>query len=409
MANVISGLALLCSVICLGLLIILVRQGKNGSNKEESLKDTEQRILKGIEENKAVQSSSFQMQTKHMESSFKLLQESIQGQIQQMQRSIATMTESNERQIQRLSDTVQKSLESLKQQNEKSLSEIKQTVDQQLQDTLEKKLNLAFDSVVKQLNQVERGLGEMQSLANNVGDLKKTLSNVKTRGILGEIQLGAILEQILSPEQYEENVATVKGSTARVEYAVKLPGVNGNRVYLPIDAKFPGDTYHALLEAYETGDASLIAERGKLLDTRIMEEAKDIATKYIHVPETTEFAILFLPFEGLYAEVVRRGLVEKLQEKYKVNIAGPTTMAALLNSLQMGFQTLAIQKRSNEVWEILGNVKSEFSKYQKCIEGVQKKLNQASIEFETLVGTRTRMLNRQLDQISSGSALEEQE
>ena len=230
----------------------------------------------------------------------------------------------------------------------------KRQVDEKLQKTLDEKLRQSFSRVSEQLESVYKGLGEMQTLAAGVGDLKKVLSNVKTRGILGEIQLGAILEQILSPEQYAENIATVRGSTERVEYAVRLPGDGDEPVWLPIDAKFPADAYGALLEAYDAADAAQVETAAKVLEQRVKTFAKDIHTKYVHVPETTEFGVMFVPVEGLYAELVRRGMVESLQTQYKVVLAGPTTMAALLNSLQMGFRTLAIQKRSSEVWQVLG-------------------------------------------------------
>ena len=242
----------------------------------------------------------------------------------------------------------------------------------------------------------------MQTLAVGVGDLKKVLSNVKTRGILGEIQLGAILKEILTPDQYDENVATRKGSSERVEFAVKLPaGEQGHFIYLPIDAKFPGDSYAALMDAYDSGDTARIEAAGKQLEARIRSEAKDIHDKYIHIPETTEFGILFLPVEGLYAEVVRRGMVERLQREYRVNIAGPTTMAALLNSLQMGFRTLAIQKRSSEVWDILSGVKAEFETFGRALQQTQNRLHQASDELENLVGVRTRQIQRRLKNVTS--------
>jgi DNA recombination protein RmuC len=240
-------------------------------------------------------------------------------------------------------------------------------------------------------------------LAGSVGDLKKTLSNVKTRGILGELQLGSILEQILAPEQYEKNVVTVSGTKNPVEFAVKLPGDGKNHVWLPIDSKFPADTYNNLLDAYDSGDSFRIEKCGKLLEDRIMQEAKDINTKYVHVPETTEFAIMFLPTEGLYAEVLRRGLMERLQNKYKVMIAGPTTMAAMLNSLYMGFRTIAVSERANEVINLLGNIKTEFIKYQDAVTKVSNRLSQTSADFENLVGVRTRQLTKQLDKIDSSA------
>ncbi|MFV0504312.1 MAG: DNA recombination protein RmuC, partial [Lachnospirales bacterium] len=233
-------------------------------------------------------------------------------------------------------------------ENNKQLEKIRDTVDEKLQKTLEDRISKSFKMVSERLEQVYKGLGEMQTLATGVGDLKKVLSNVKTRGILGEIQLGAILEEILSNEQYDENIKTKSSGNERVEFAVKMPGEGKSTVYLPIDAKFPGDAYVALIDAYDEGDKSKIDVTSKALETAIKKAAKDIRDKYVEPPYTTDFAIMFLPFEGLYAEVVRTGLVEVLQREFKVNIAGPTTMAALLNSLQMGFKTLAIQKHSSE-------------------------------------------------------------
>lgn len=250
------------------------------------------------------------------------------------------------------------------------------------------------------LEQVTRGLGEMQSLAAGVGDLKKVLSNVKTRGILGEIQLAAILEQILSPEQYDENVA-VTGTTERVEFAVRFPGEGKDFVYLPIDSKFPADAYSRLLDAYDTGDKMLIKAANDGLRTAVLKAAKDISTKYIMPPATTEFAIMFLPFEGLYAEVLRQDIVEMLQRDYRVTIAGPTTMAAMLNSFQMGFRSLALQKHSGEVWNTLAKVKTEFDKFGDVLTKTQTKMEQAQKDLETLVGVRTRGIQRALKNVSN--------
>ena len=291
--------------------------------------------------------------------------------------------------------------------NAQSLENIRRSVDEKLQKTLEEKMNKSFSLVNERLEQVYKGLGEMQTLAVGVGDLKKVLSNVKTRGILGEIQLGAILSEILSKEQYEENIATKKGSRNVVEFAVKLPADGAGTVYLPIDSKFPGDTYSALREAVESGDRQSIESAKKALVQRIKGEAKDIHDKYIDPPNTTEFAIMFLPFEGLYSEVVNMGLVEVLQREYKVNIAGPSTMAALLNSLQMGFKTLAVQKRSAEVWKILGGVKTEFDKFNDVLVMTQQRLDQANKELDKLVGVRTRQIQRQLKDVESVSLSEQ--
>ena len=292
-------------------------------------------------------------------------------------------------------------LDTIRQENNRQLEQMRQTVDEKLQKTLNDRISQSFQLVNERLEQVYAGLGEMRNLASGVGDLKKVLSNVKTRGVLGEFQLGAILEQILSPEQYEANVKTRPGSTHYVEYAIKLPGNDDGTVWLPIDAKFPVDAYTQLLDAYDTGDPEQVKAAGNVLDARIRAFAKDIRDKYIDPPNTTDFGIMFLPIEGLYAEVVRRGLVETLQRDYHVNIAGPTTMAAVLNSLQMGFRTLAIQKRSGEVWKVLGAVKTEFDKFGGAIKAAQTRLEQASDELDKLVGVRTRQIQRKLATVTT--------
>lgn len=294
-----------------------------------------------------------------------------------------------------------KQADAMREENRRALDEIRGTVDEKLQKTLEERINRSFAVVSERLEQVYKGLGEMQQLASGVGDLKKVLSNVKTRGILGEIQLGAILEEILAPEQYETNVVTRKNSAKPVEYAIKLPGADGETVYLPIDSKFPADTYEALRTAYESGDPIMIAAQKKQLEQSIKLFAKDIRDKYLDPPATTEFGVMFLPFEGLYAEVVNLGLIEVLARDYKVSIAGPTTMAALLNSLQMGFRTLAIQKRSSEVWKVLGAVRTEFDRFGDVLEATQKRLEQTSTELDRLVGVRTRQIRAKLRSVTS--------
>lgn len=286
-------------------------------------------------------------------------------------------------------------------ENQKQLDQIRETVDEKLQRTLEDRISRSFQIVSDRLEQVHKGLGEMQSLATGVGDLKKVLSNVKTRGILGEIQLGAILEEILSPEQYEENIRTKSSGSERVEFAVKMPGDNTRDVYLPVDAKFPADAYIKLVDAYDTADKLLVETAKKNLAAAIKKAAKDIRDKYVEPPYTTDFAVMFLPFEGLYAEVVRMGMVEELQRDFKVNIAGPTTMAALLNSLQMGFKTVAIQKHTSDVWNILAATKTEFEKFESVIEKTQQRINQANEELDRLVGVRTRSINRKLKEITT--------
>lgn len=292
---------------------------------------------------------------------------------------------------------------------EKRLEEIRITVDEKLQKTLNERIGQSFRLVTEQLESVQKGLGEMQTLAQDVGGLKRVLSNVKTRGNIGEIQLSMLLEQILAPEQYEANVHTRKGSDAVVEFAVKLPGRDDVReyVYLPIDAKFPKDVYEQLLNAYDNADSPAIETSGKLLETTIKKMARDISDKYLDPPATTDFGIMFLPFEGIYAEVVRRSsLLEELQRTYKVVVTGPTTLAAILNSLQMGFRTLAIQKHSGEVWTILGAVKKEFEKVGGMLEKAQKNLQTASGQIEEVLGTRTRVIQRKLKDVDTLSEKE---
>ncbi len=312
-----------------------------------------------------------------------------------------TFSLENEQKLDLIRKSVETKLTYIQEDNNKKLEEMRKTVDEKLQNTLDAKINKSFELVNQRLEQVYKGLGEMQTLATGVGDLKKVLTNVKTRGIVGEIQLGAILSEILSPEQYDENVATKKGSKNVVEFAVKLPAEDDSFIYLPIDSKFPGDTYSALRDAIERGDKNTIDSAVKALTTTIKNEAKDIRDKYIDPPNTTEFAIMFLPFEGLYSEVVNRGMVEELQRRYKVNVAGPSTMAALLNSLQMGFKTLAVQRRSAEVWKILGEVKTEFDKFNDVLVATQQRINQANSELDKLVGVRTRQIQRKLKSVQS--------
>jgi DNA recombination protein RmuC len=284
--------------------------------------------------------------------------------------------------FQALGQGVEGRLQALQEDNSKKLEQMRATVDEKLQGTLEKRLGESFKLVSERLEQVHKGLGEMQSLATGVGDLKKVLTNVKTRGTWGEVQLGALLEQVLTPEQYEKNVTPKAGCGEVVEFAIRLPGRTGDKseiVWLPIDAKFPTEDYQRLIEAQERADLVAAEAAGKQLEERIKGCAKDISTKYIHPPETTDFGILFLPTEGLYAEVLRRpGLTEFLQRQHRVTVTGPTTLGAMLNSLQMGFRTLAVEKRSSEVWTLLGAVKTEFGNYGKILEKVQKKLNEAS-------------------------------
>ena len=391
--------AVIVAIICL-IQIAAVKKASDTSSVEELLdrqimetgiriSDTEQKVL---ETDKRVKETGQNLQND--------IRESRQETLNFMQRQLTDTAMQNEQKLENIRLTMEERLKTMTEDNSRQLEKMRDTVDEKLQKTLEERISQSFKLVSDRLEQVYKGLGEMQNLASGVGDLKKVLSNVKNRGILGEIQLGSILSQILAPEQYEENVKTTSGSE-RVEFAVILPGDDEGTVYLPIDAKFPGDAYIHLMEAYDSGDKALIDAAGKNLETAVKKAAKDIHDKYIEPPATTDFGIMFLPFEGLYAEVVRRGLVESLQREYKVNIAGPTTMAALLNSLQMGFKTLAIQKRSGEVWNTLAAVKTEFGKFEKTLTKAQERINQANKELEHLVGTRTRMMNSKLKSVST--------
>jgi len=330
-----------------------------------------------------------------------MLIQSTTSSLEQVSRRMAEGNAQNEQKLENMRRTLSESVARMQEDNARQLEGIRKTVDEKLQDTLEKKLNDSFQLVSERLEQVYKGLGEMQTLAVGVGDLKRVLSNVKTRGVLGEIQLGAILEQLLTPEQYSTNVATKRGSQGNVEYAVKLPGEDGKPVWLPIDAKFPADAYSQLLDAYESADPAQVDGALKQLKQRVRGFAKDIRDKYIDPPNTTDFAILFLPVEGLYAELVRADMVETLQREFRVSLAGPTTMGALLNSLQMGFQTLAIQKRSSEVWKVLSSVKSEFDKFGVVLENTQRRLVQAGDELDKLVGVRTRQIQSTLKNVQS--------
>lgn len=304
-------------------------------------------------------------------------------------------------------DSVSRQLSDIRQDNSKSLEQIRSTVEEKLQKTLDERISQSFKLVNDQLDSVSRGLGEMRGMAQNVGDLKRVLTNVKARGIVGEVQLGAILEEILSPKQYDTNVATVPGSSERVEFAVKIPGKDGEFAYLPIDSKFPADTYEHLQDAKESGDPAAVEAAWKELEARLRDEARDVSGKYVAPPDTTSFAIIFLPFEGLYAEVVgRAGLIERLQREFRVNVAGPSTMAALLNSLQMGFQTVAIQKRADEIQRVLVAVKAELPKYKEGLLRAQKQLRTASKTIDTLVGTRTRAMERTLRGVTEQTTLE---
>ena len=410
---------LLLVTICLLLAAVLWKLNKprNGGDYEELKRWMQQQLDAQAKDFAARQAAMAEQNYTAIRSVSETLQTSVQsmsttlaqgqsGQQQILTQRLQSLEATNTQKLEELRKTLAENMTALQAENAKKLDEIRHTVDEQLQDALQKRVTESFKAVNAQLEQVYKGLGEMQNLAADVGGLKQVLSGVKTRGILGEIQLGAILEEILAPEQYDTNVATIPGSAQRVEYAIKMPGADGGSVWLPIDSKFPGDTYGALRDAYESGSREQIDACAKQLILTLRSEAKDIRDKYLAPPYTTEFGIMFLPFEGLYAEAVQRGMVEILQRDYHVNIAGPSTMAALLNSLQMSFRTIAIQKRSGEVWNVLGAVKTEFDKFETCLTQTQNRLDQASRELDKLVGTRTRAIRRRLKSVTELSEAE---
>lgn len=363
------------------------------SQFSQNISSTKTELDSSISNSRIEQASTMQSL---MTSTIEVLTKTQNQSISMQDKRLLELTQSLSERVSMLEKIVGTNLEQMRIDNASQLEKMRLTVDEKLEKTLETRISASFSAVNERLKEVYEGLGEMKTLATGVGDLKKVLTNVKTRGIIGEYQLGAIIEEILSPEQYEENITTKKGASTRVEFAIKLPGDGSGTVYLPVDAKFPGDAYVHLVDAYDSGDVAEIAKAKKALIAVITQSARDIHDKYIDPPNTTDFAIMFLPFEGLYAEVVREGLVEDLQRKYKVNIAGPTTFAALLNSLQMGFRTLAIQKRSSEVWNVLGAVKTEFTKFEDVLNQAQLRMTQTSAELDKLVGVRTRQINSKL-------------
>lgn len=385
-------LLFVCAVSLALLLVVLLRQKKQVQllEKQAALLKTLEGLLRESGKNDAAMEARQQAQTHAME----LL-------LSRMQAEQAAAAMQTEQKLEQLRRSMTDSLSRMQTASQQQLDGIRATVDEKLQETLDRKLSESFQQVSQRLEAVYKGLGEMQTLASGVGDLKKVLSNVKTRGMLGEIQLGSILEQILAPEQYAANVATKQGSQANVEYAVRLPGAEGKPVWLPVDAKFPLDAYQQLLDAYDTADPAQVESAKKVLFQRVKGFARDVHTKYIDPPNTTDFAILFIPTEGLYAELIRGGMAETLQREYQVTLAGPTTMSALLNSLQMGFRTLAIQKRSGEVWKVLGAVKTEFDSFGSVLEATKNRLNQANDELDKLVGVRTRKIQRTLKNVEA--------
>ena len=376
----------------------------NRKEQNDGLKSFQDTVLNRISENNSAQAR----QLNSFEETIKADAKSNRQELSEGLKSFEARFSSN---IIDIRDTIDKQLKSIREDNTQQLSEMRKTVDEKLQSTLEKRLGESFKQVSDRLEQVHKGLGEMQTLAIGVGDLKKVLSNVKTRGILGEYQLGNILEQILTPDQYSTNVATKQGSQANVEFAVKLPGKGDEKtVWLPMDSKFPLESYQVLLQAYEEGDTVKIDQAQNALLKVVESFAKDISTKYIDPPHTTDFAIMFLPIESLFAEVLRHPhMFELLQRKYRITITGPTTLSALLNSLHMGFRTLAVQKRSSEVWKVLAEVKTEFATYADQLALVHKQLTTASGSLEKLKDTRTRAMTKKLQDVSTLEVIDDSE
>ena len=402
------GLSLL-SVVLLAYLLFK-SQNSEGKDVEEMLRIQFQKeflinreeLSKNLQENRNELTRSFERLNETLLKKAKDDREELRTALKDFQASFAKNVETfNTLQKEKFDQMKSKQDEMIK-TTELRLERMRETVDEKLHKTLEERLGKSFEMVTKQLLVVQKGLGEMQNIASGVGDLKKVLSNVKIRGVLGEIQLGNILEEIMAPDQYETNVKTKKGSDSIVEFAIKLPGKgkSDKPVFLPIDAKFPQEDYVRLQNAYEIGDSAAVELSIKSLLQSVKKFAKDISAKYIDPPHTTDFGIMFLPIEGLFAEVVRQpDMIASLQREYKIVITGPTTLAAMLNSLQMGFKTLAIQKRSSEVWNVLAAVKKEFNTFGGVLEKAQKKINEANQEIETLVGTRTRMMQSKLKNV----------
>lgn len=402
-----TTILLLCAVLAItsiGFLVLFARLSrleKGGDDGSQLRKDLSE-ALGGVEKRLK---EDLSMNRQEQGRGLKEVGDSLDRRMMQlgsMQRtSLEQVAKSNDEKLERVRGVVQEQLQAMQKDNSAKLEQMRETVDEKLHATLEKRLGESFKQVSDRLEAVHKGLGEMQTLAAGVGDLKKVLTNVKTRGTWGEVQLGNLLEQIMTPSQYEKNVAVKKRSGERVEFAIKLP--NGpdeeTPLWLPIDAKFPVEDYQRLITAREAGEVDVIESAGKDLMNRIKGEAKDIRDKYIAPPETTDFGILYLPTEGLYAEITQRpGLQELLQREYRVMVAGPNTVAALLNSLQMGFRTLAIEKRSSEVWQILGSVKNEFGKFGDLLDKTHKKLQEASNTIET-AASKSRTIERKLDKV----------
>lgn len=383
-------------------LVLLLRRGRGGDMLAAGLERVERAVREESAQNRRELAESLKQANDSLIRSVGEISTVQRDRLAVFAEQLGRLTAATEQRLETLRQAVETRLHLIQEDNRRQLEQMRQTVDEKLQGTLERRLGESFKLVSERLEMVQRGLGEMRELATGVGDLKRVLTNVKTRGIWGEIQLGALLEQVLSPEQYGTNVATKPGSGERVEFAIRLPGRDeqeGQVVWLPLDAKFPREEYERLLDAQERADPARADECGRRLEEQVKRFARDIRDKYISPPHTTDFAVLFLPVEGLYAEVLRRpGLAETLQRDCRVVVAGPTTLAALLNALQMGFRTLAIQQRSSEVWKLLGAVKTEFARFAEHLEAVRKRLHQATDSVEE-AARKSRAIERRLRQV----------
>lgn len=423
-------ITVLCAAIIalLVFLIIKLPKGSGGDDKKikecftdfgnmvaDNIKRTNDAFLDGIKENIKNLNDEMEKLKKDNSENYIALTDRLNGSLKKMtdeaekrnEKSISALNESFKvftdsigKNLTGINDTVNKNLEELRRQNAEKLGEIKTSVDERLKNTLDTRLKESFENVVREIGNVNNAIGEIKSIANDVGSLKNVLTNVKTKGIVGEVILGNIIKEILAPSQYEENAVTKKGSTERVEFAVKMPtGKDDEFVYLPIDSKFPLESYYTIQDGVNEGDKQKVDEGRKQLRNQIKRYAKDIATKYIDPPHTTDFAIMFIPLEGLYAEVIEGGIFEELQRDHKINVVGPSTLAALLNSLQMGFKSYIINKRSAEVFNLLSNIKKEFEKFAKALADTQKKIDDAGKDLDELVGTRTRQMQKQLNKL----------
>lgn len=410
------------TIIILLLAALLIQSRRRGSSElasnfasiEKSLERTERMVREEIARSREEDGNNARRLRDEVKLSLKMLEDSLMARLNQnatlqikqldaFSSQINDLTRSNEQKLEQMRNTVEEKLIRLQKDNNDKLEQMRATVDEKLHETLEKRLDGSFKRVSESLEEVHKGLGEMKSLAAGVGDLKKVLTNVKTRGVWGEISLAGLLEQILTSEQYDKNVATKKGSGERVEFAVRLPGRDPGQktVWLPIDAKFPQEDYQRLIEAQEQANQALAEQASKQLEARIKAEAKNIRDKYIDPPHTTDFGIMFLPTEGLFAEIIRRpGLCDSLQRNYRVVVTGPTTLSALLNSLQVGFQTLAIEKQSSKVWALLGKVKSDFGKFTEMLEKTRKKLQEASNTIDS-AAKKSRTIERSLKDVQA--------